>query len=144
MHNSPFLQSLLLSLKGLYITIKISLLVYIFMPIVIKVIIPYVIIIDITMVQRNPQHKGHPMKRGHVTGHKKERKGSQDWYKAIEERISDASKRSGPRNRPAAYLRELYGHGRLIVAGHRRGVRPPQHPRNHGIVSIPLFLRTSG
>ena len=25
------------------------------------------------------------MKRGHVTGHKKERKGSQDWYKAIEQ-----------------------------------------------------------
>ena len=25
------------------------------------------------------------MKRGHVTGHKKERKGSSDWYKQIEE-----------------------------------------------------------
>jgi hypothetical protein len=25
------------------------------------------------------------MKWGHVTGHKKERKGSQDWYKALEE-----------------------------------------------------------
>ena len=25
------------------------------------------------------------MSRGHVTGHKKERKGSSDWYKAIEE-----------------------------------------------------------
>ena len=25
------------------------------------------------------------MKRGHVTGHKKERKGSQDWYHAIEQ-----------------------------------------------------------
>ena len=25
------------------------------------------------------------MKRGHVTGHKKERKGSNDWYKAMEE-----------------------------------------------------------
>jgi len=24
------------------------------------------------------------MKRGHVTGHKKERKGASDWYKAIE------------------------------------------------------------
>jgi hypothetical protein len=25
------------------------------------------------------------MKRGHVTGHKKERKGASDWYKQIEE-----------------------------------------------------------
>jgi hypothetical protein len=25
------------------------------------------------------------MKHGHVTGHKKERKGASDWYKAIEE-----------------------------------------------------------
>jgi len=25
------------------------------------------------------------MKRGHVTGHKKERKGSTNWYKTIEE-----------------------------------------------------------
>jgi hypothetical protein len=25
------------------------------------------------------------MKRGHVTGHKKERTGSQDWYRAIQE-----------------------------------------------------------
>jgi hypothetical protein len=25
------------------------------------------------------------MKRGHVTGHKKERQGSTDWYKEIEE-----------------------------------------------------------
>jgi hypothetical protein len=25
------------------------------------------------------------MKRGHVTGHKKERKGASGWYKAIEE-----------------------------------------------------------
>ena len=25
------------------------------------------------------------MKRGHVTGHKKERKGASDWYRAIEE-----------------------------------------------------------
>ena len=25
------------------------------------------------------------MKHGHVTGHKKERKGSQDWYSAIQE-----------------------------------------------------------
>jgi len=25
------------------------------------------------------------MKRGHVTGNKQERKGAQDWYKAIEE-----------------------------------------------------------
>ena len=25
------------------------------------------------------------MKRGHVTGHKKERKGSNNWYKQIEE-----------------------------------------------------------
>jgi len=29
--------------------------------------------------------KEHTMSRGHVTGHKKERKGSSDWYKAIEE-----------------------------------------------------------
>jgi hypothetical protein len=25
------------------------------------------------------------MKRGHVTGHKREKRGSQDWYKQIEE-----------------------------------------------------------
>ena len=37
------------------------------------------------MMQRNLQRKEHLMKRGHVTGHKKERKGSPDWYKAIEE-----------------------------------------------------------
>ena len=36
------------------------------------------------MLQRTTQ-KEHRMKRGHVTGHKKERKGSTDWYKAIEE-----------------------------------------------------------
>jgi hypothetical protein len=37
------------------------------------------------MVQRKPQRKERMMKRGHVTGHKKERKGSQTWYKPIEE-----------------------------------------------------------
>ena len=36
------------------------------------------------MLQRTTQ-KEHSMKRGHVTGHKQERKGSNDWYKAIEE-----------------------------------------------------------
>jgi len=29
--------------------------------------------------------KEHSMKRGHITGHKKERKGRTDWYKQIEE-----------------------------------------------------------
>jgi hypothetical protein len=29
--------------------------------------------------------KEHTMKRGHVTGHKKERQGSNTWYKAIAE-----------------------------------------------------------
>jgi hypothetical protein len=34
---------------------------------------------------RTTHRKEHRMKRGHVTGHKKERKGATDWYKQIEE-----------------------------------------------------------
>ena len=35
------------------------------------------------MLQRKPQHKELTMKRGHVTGTKREKKGAQDCYKPI-------------------------------------------------------------
>jgi hypothetical protein len=39
-----------------------------------------------TEIVIHPSHtKEHRMKHGHVTGHKKERKGASDWYKQIEE-----------------------------------------------------------
>jgi hypothetical protein len=44
-----------------------------------------IIIVSGVDEQRNLPRKELPMKRGHVTGTKKEARGSQDWYKAIEE-----------------------------------------------------------
>jgi hypothetical protein len=44
-----------------------------------------IIIVSGVDEQRNLLRKERTMKRGHVTGHKKERKGAQDWYRQIEE-----------------------------------------------------------
>jgi hypothetical protein len=40
---------------------------------------------DHQMSQSPTPTKENGMKRGHVTGHKRERKGSTDWYKSIEQ-----------------------------------------------------------
>ena len=63
------------------------------------------------------------MKRGHVTGHKKERKGASDWYKQIEEEnIRKIEAAWAGSRRRASSSEPLGGCTHLAALDHQRNI----------------------